>query len=269
MKINREIVTLCDDSSVESLNEKMYYEPHVYVVNHKGKYVGLIGKTEWIKCRQEKKLVVNTTAKYLHSGDKKTCAKAIFCAYPYINNIPVVDSDLNIICEYLRDPLEDIVEKLREGGVKIGDNVNIYDSFIDASWGFLIEIGNHVTISCASVLAHDASIMCGSKVGRVIIGDDVFIGYKSIILPNVKIGNKVIVGAGSVVTRDIPDNSVAAGNPARVIGNYDEYMKKHKKQMETARIFALDTYNNGKITKSLYGQMDIDIKIGEVAYVLN
>lgn len=269
MKINREVVTLQDGSSVESLNEKMYYEPHVYIVSPEGKYVGLIGKTEWIKCRQEKRLVVNTLAKYILGEGKETRAKEIFCAYPHIKNIPVIDSDSKIICEYLRDPLVDIVEKLREEGVKIGDNVNIYDFFIDTSWGFLIEIGNRVTISCASVLAHDASIMCGSKVGRVIIGNDVFIGYRSIILPNVRIGNKVIVGAGSVVTKDIPDNSVAAGNPARVVGTFNEYMKKNKEEMENAKVFDLDRYKNGRLSDSLKERMDTDIGEGEVGYVLN
>lgn len=105
MKINREVVTLQDGSSVESLNEKMYYEPHVYVVSPEGKYVGLIGKTEWIKCRQEKRLVVNTSAKYIQGEGKETCAKEIFCAYPHIKNIPAIDSDSKIICEYLRDPI--------------------------------------------------------------------------------------------------------------------------------------------------------------------
>ena len=51
----------------------------------------------------------------------------------------------------------------------------------------------------------------------ITIGDNVWIGANTIVLPNVKIGNGVVVGAGSVVTKDIPDNVLAFGNPCRVI----------------------------------------------------
>lgn len=53
--------------------------------------------------------------------------------------------------------------------------------------------------------------------GPVIIGERVWIGDKVTILPNVKIGNSVIIGANSLVSKDVPDNSVCVGNPARVI----------------------------------------------------
>lgn len=60
-----------------------------------------------------------------------------------------------------------------------------------------------------------ARIVSSSK--PVSIGDDVWIGGGAIILPGVTIGNNVVVGAGSVVARDIPDNVVVAGNPAKII----------------------------------------------------
>ena len=60
----------------------------------------------------------------------------------------------------------------------------------------------------------------------ITIGDNVHIGWNAIIMPNVHIGNNVVIGAGAVVTKDIPDNSVAVGVPAHVIQTTDEYRKK-------------------------------------------
>ena len=58
------------------------------------------------------------------------------------------------------------------------------------------------------------------------IMNNVFIGCNSTILSNVRIGNNVVVAAGSVVTKDVPDNSVVAGNPARVIETFEDFIKK-------------------------------------------
>lgn len=130
-------------------------------------------------------------------------------------------------------------EKLKKRGAIIGDNFRNYGS-VDAGHPHLFSVGNNVIIaSGARILTHDAStkIALGySKIGCVTIGNEVFVGADSLILPNVKIGNKVIIGAGSVVCKDIPDNSVAVGNPAKVIGTYDDYIEKNKKIMENAYI---------------------------------
>ena len=64
----------------------------------------------------------------------------------------------------------------------------------------------------------------------ITVGDDVYIGNNVLIMPGVTIGNKVIIGAGAVVTRDIPDNSVAVGIPARVIKTADEYFEKIQRE---------------------------------------
>lgn len=126
------------------------------------------------------------------------------------------------------------IDMYRKRGVKIGSNVDIINSMIDYSFSYLITIGNNVTITNATILTHDAStkkFIGYSKVGRVTIGDDVFIGYGSIILPDTKIGNKVIVGAGTVVAKDVPDNVVIVGNPWRVICTFDEYMEKNRNNL--------------------------------------
>jgi maltose O-acetyltransferase len=59
----------------------------------------------------------------------------------------------------------------------------------------------------------------GHTAQNIKIGDDVWIGASVIVLPGVTIGNHVVVGAGSVVTKDLPDYTVAVGNPAKVIKN--------------------------------------------------
>lgn len=131
------------------------------------------------------------------------------------------------------------VEELRARGLTIGENCHIYTNNIDCGHGYLISMGNNVTISAARLLAHDGStkkILGYSRVGRIDIGNDVFIGADAIILPNVRIGNQVIVGAGCVVAKDVPDNSIVVGNPARVIGTYTDYVKKNQELLKTAPV---------------------------------
>lgn len=64
------------------------------------------------------------------------------------------------------------------------------------------------------ILAHDH---CRSLKADTFIGSDCVIGVRSIIMPGVRIGNQAVVGGGSVVTKDLPDNCIAVGNPAKII----------------------------------------------------
>lgn len=64
------------------------------------------------------------------------------------------------------------------------------------------------------------------RVGKIVIGNNVLIGSNSLIMYDVNIGNNVIIAAGSCVTKDVPDNSIVAGVPARVIGNFEDYERK-------------------------------------------
>lgn len=136
-----------------------------------------------------------------------------------------------------RVPALSQIEQWKARGVKIGKNFDAYDSVIDYCFGPLVSIGDNVTISGTTILAHDGStkkIMGYSKVAPVKIGNDVFVGYGSIILPGVTIGNKVIVGAGTVCSKDIPDNSVVVGGRTgyRILCTYDEYVERQRRRME-------------------------------------
>lgn len=130
---------------------------------------------------------------------------------------------------------EKIIEQIRKGGGTVGNNVHIIASSFDMGEPYLLKIGNNVTITGVKILTHDASLkktLGYSKTGKVHIGDDVFVGWGSIILPNTTIGNKVVIGAGTVIAKDIPDNSVVVGNPCRILCTYDEYVNKTKDLMK-------------------------------------
>lgn len=76
------------------------------------------------------------------------------------------------------------------------------------------------------------------KVGIVSIGNHVFIGYGATILCNTRIGDNVIIGAGSVVAGDIPSGCVYAGNPARFIKTTEEFQKQHEASIASHPTFS-------------------------------
>lgn len=135
------------------------------------------------------------------------------------------------------------IEYAYEKGFKSGKNFLYNSGFpIDGNYPWLIEVGDDVTLATGvKLLAHDASTAkipgVRTKVGRVVIGNNVFIGTYSIVLPNTTIGNNVVIGSGSVVTKNIPDNCVYAGNPARFICTYEEFCKKHQDNQQTYPVF--------------------------------
>ena len=144
--------------------------------------------------------------------------------------------------------------QLRALGMTIGRQVNLPRStWIDTSHCHLISIGDCCGFGEGCVLlAHDA--MCNewldaTRLGRVTIHESCHFGARAIVLPGVEIGPRAIVGSGSVVTRSIPPDSVAAGNPARVICSLEALLDKQRARMKDAAIWE-------------YAQMDLT-RMGE------
>lgn len=114
----------------------------------------------------------------------------------------------------------------------IGNRVNIEQN-VHIVCGSSIEIGDGATITGNVAIVDvehpyedvDDKIRIGDRIRTrgnfVLIGQGAFIGFSAVILPNVKIGRHVVVGAHSVVTRDVPDYCVVAGNPAQIMKRYN------------------------------------------------
>lgn len=136
-------------------------------------------------------------------------------------------------------------ERLVSMGMKVGKNFKRLNGVIlDPGHCWLIEIGDNVTMAPrVHILCHDAStkqFLGYTKIGRVTIGDNVFIGAESVILPGICIGNNVVIGANSTVTHNVSDNSLVVGSPARVISTLDKYLEKEKQRMSMSPIYGED-----------------------------
>ncbi|NDV46033.1 acyltransferase [Paludibacter sp. 221] len=140
---------------------------------------------------------------------------------------------------------------LKRRGIKIGKNIywgTPKTINIDLTRPCLVEIGNNVRIDTGTtILTHDFGTYVFRLVyddfvsasAKVSIGNNVYLGQNCTILKGVKIGDNCIIGTGSIVTKDIPANSVAAGVPAKVIYSLDEYYQKRKKAcVEEAKAYA-------------------------------
>lgn len=153
------------------------------------------------------------------------------------------------------------VERLKKQGLKIGRRCNILPGvIIDPSHAWHIVIGDDVILAPrVHILAHDASMKSHlgyTRIGKVSIGNRVFIGAGSIILPGVSIGDNSVIGAGSVVTKNIPSDVVAAGNPARVLFPLEEYLSRLREHMKTYPCFGEEYTARGGVSREMKEEMN-------------
>ena len=138
----------------------------------------------------------------------------------------------------------DKIKYLRHLGVRIGSRCRVRNSIGSYAEPWLIEIGDHVAIAAGALLiTHDGgtrlfrenspgySARFGNLYGTIRIKSNSVIGSNAIVLPRVTIGPNSIVGAGSVVTRDVEPDAVVAGNPARHICSLREYEERCRAKM--------------------------------------
>jgi acetyltransferase-like isoleucine patch superfamily enzyme len=133
-----------------------------------------------------------------------------------------------------------------EGELVLGNNVSIVGTVVPVEFGTYengrIEIGDRTFINYGTSIAAHASVKIGAHCflghytfimdndqhdvdkhwvlppsAPVVIEDNVWIGAKAVILPGVRVGRNAVIGAGSIVTKDVPPSCVAAGNPARIL----------------------------------------------------
>ena len=116
---------------------------------------------------------------------------------------------------------------------KIG-NVKFHNSLIDSLIPQFIEIGdNFISAPGSIILAHDSSLMIFAqkyRIEKTVLGNNVFLGANAVILPGIKITDNVIIGAGAVVTKDIVEGGVYAGNPAKHLSSIEAYISKCEKR---------------------------------------
>ncbi|NLF43698.1 MAG: acyltransferase [Bacteroidales bacterium] len=149
----------------------------------------------------------------------------------------------NLKLRWARTSSKRYIKYLRGLGIKVGNDLWITPAIktlhIDVTRPSLVEIGDFVRLNRNfTLLTHDGGFyVLRNKYkefipqsGRVKIGNNVYFGRNCTVFKGVTIGDNCIIGFGSIVTKDIPSNSVAVGAPAKVVSTLDEYYNKRKEK---------------------------------------
>lgn len=144
----------------------------------------------------------------------------------------------------LNTVIREIIKKMKgslrvavEQGMVVEEGVTVMGGVNFGSEPYLITLHKNCRISSDVIfINHDGGTWAFRnqwneyadviKYGRIEIGEETFVGARSVIMPGVKIGRNCVIGAGSVVTKDVPDETVAVGIPARRLCSTKEYAEK-------------------------------------------
>lgn len=138
------------------------------------------------------------------------------------------------------------IKYLRRQGMIIGKGCH-FETLSFGDEPYLIEIGDNVSIANGTVfITHDGGIICFRSefeeediFGKILIGNNVFVGMNCTFLPNTTIGNNSIVGAGSVLRGKFPDNTVIMGNPAKPVSSINVqklFYRENPGRLRTAKM---------------------------------
>jgi acetyltransferase-like isoleucine patch superfamily enzyme len=151
------------------------------------------------------------------------------------------------------------IRLLRKAGVRIGERCRVYTNNFGTE-PYLVRIGDHCTItSGVRFITHDGScwvlrdeLANLQDFGAIVVEDNCFIGVNAVILPGVRIGPNSIVGAGSIVTKDVPPGVVVGGVPARVLMPIAQYRDK-KMKLDAARDVPTDPVEKRTYLEKRFG----------------
>ncbi len=134
------------------------------------------------------------------------------------------------------------INRLKNLGFKIGNNVFLDNVKIEENYPEFLEIEDNVTIAYDTrILLHDSSMnnlfSDPVRFGKVVIKEGAYIGSRCIIMPGVTIGKRSLVGAGSVVTKDVPEEMIVVGIPAKEYMNINDYRKRYLNSMENDKFY--------------------------------
>lgn len=144
---------------------------------------------------------------------------------------------IKILFKYIKGPFKCALQD----GLVCGKNVTVMGGANFGSEPYLITLKDNVRISNdVMFITHDGGNFAFryrdeykdvNHFGKIVVDEHTFIGARSTIMPGVHIGKNCVIGVGAVVTKSIPDNSVAVGIPARVISDTESYAQKMKSKM--------------------------------------